>query len=466
MAMNVMNKKTLLTGVVLLLVLWIPPVAGAYNIPGITGAVGNPVFNLTTGTGYATTGDGNSVYMWMYGVQGGTAQYPGPTLIVNQGDTVTINLRNTLPVPVSLVVDGISVTAAPVGVGTAVPGVLTKEVAADNGATAVAYTFTASRPGTFLYHSGTNPPLQVEMGLLGVMIVRPTGFNTVTNRIAYDDGATTDATYTHEKLFLLTDMDIRVHDAVLKGNYTNIDLTDYHDVYWFINGRTLPDTISTGSAPWLKYQPYDAFATMNPGQTILYRMVNASRDPHPMHTHGNHHRIIARQGRFLSTGESADLSSDAFTTVLYPGDTVDAIMTWTGAGIGWDIVGHGTDVDNPPLGDFPGPGDLDNNNDRILDTCNPLIGAEPWEDPADHCKLFPLKLPGAQDVTFGQFYSGSPFLGALGALPPGEGGFNPWGGFFFMQHSHNEKELTNNNIFPGGMATFLVVIAPSTLVVE
>jgi hypothetical protein len=75
-------------------------------------------------------------------------------------------------------------------------------------------------------------------------------------------------------------------------------------------------------------------------------------------------------------------------------------------------------------------------------------------------------LPSRQDLTYGQFFSGSPFLGALGSLPPGQGGFNPWAGFFFMQHSHSEKELTNNNIFPGGMATFLVVIAPSTLIVQ
>jgi FtsP/CotA-like multicopper oxidase with cupredoxin domain len=458
---NLIRKKSLL-GVVLLLVLSVPPVAGAYDIPGVTG----PAFSLTTGKGHITTGDGNSVYMWMYGVQGGTAQYPGPTLIVNQGDAVTINLTNTLPVPVSLVVDGIAVTATAAPGGTALPGVLTKEVPADNGATTVQYQFTASQPGTYLYHSGTNPPLQVEMGLLGVIIVRPSGFGPAPNRTAYGQA---DSAYIHEKLFLLTDMDIRVHDAVLKGNTTNIDFTDYHDVYWFINGRTLPDTLSATGAPWLKYQPYDALVLMNPGQTILYRMVNASRDPHPMHTHGNHHRIIAKQARFLSTGAGADLSSNAFTTVLYPGDTVDAIMTWTGAGIGWDIVGHGDDVDNPPLGfstgGAPGSEDIDNNNNGVFDTCA-AQPPEPWEDPLDHCKLFPLKLPGAQDVTFGQFYGGSPFLGALGALPPGEGGFNPWGGFFFMQHSHNEKELTNNNIFPGGMATFLVVIAPSTLIVE
>jgi len=459
---NMMNKKNLLIGVAILLILLTSPVAEAYDIPGVTGISPNPVFNLTTGNGTITTGDGNSIYMWMYGLVGGTSQYPGPTILVNQGDTVTINLTNTLPVPTSLVVDGISVTAAAVAPGVALPGVLTGEVPADNGTTAVAYTFTASQPGTYVYHSGTNPPLQVEMGLLGVIIVRPSGYNALTNRIAYNDP---ESVYVHEKLLLLTDVDIRVHDKVQAGNYTNIDFADYHDVYWFINGRTLPDTLSTTGAPWLSRQPYDAFIMMNPGQTILYRMVNASRDPHPMHTHGNHHLIIARHGRFLSTGAGANLSNKAFTTVVYPGDTVDAIMTWTGAGIGWDIVGHGDDVDNAPLGDFPGPGDIDNNNNGVLDSCA-AQPAEPWEDPADHCKLFPVKLPSQQDLTFGQFWGGSPFLGALGALPPGEGGFNPWGGFFFMQHSHNEKELTNNNIFPGGMATFLVVIAPSTMIVE
>lgn len=459
---NSLKRRNLLTGLAILFILLVASMAGAYDIPGITGISPTPVFNLVAGTGSITAGDGNSIFMWLYGVEGGAPQYPGPTIIVNQGDTVTINLKNRLPVPTSLVIDGISIVATAAITGTDLPGLLTREVAADNGASTVAYTFTASQPGTYLYHSGTNPPLQVDMGLVGAIIVRPTGYNAATNRIAYNDP---ESSYVHEKLFLLTDLDIRVHNKVQAVNYSNIDFTDYHDVYWFINGRTLPDTLSTNNAPWLAYQPYDALVLTNPGQTILYRMVNATRDPHPLHTHGNHHLIIGRQGQFRSTGTGADLSSNANTTIVYPGDTVEAIMVWTGVGIGWDIVGHGDDVDNPPLGDFPGPGDIDNNNNGILDSCA-AQPAEPWEDPADHCKLFPVKLPSLQDLTFGQFWGGSPFLGALGALPPGEGGFNPWGGFFFMQHSHNEKELTNNNIFPGGMATFLVVIAPSTMIVE
>jgi hypothetical protein len=29
-----------------------------------------------------------------------------------------------------------------------------------------------------------------------------------------------------------------------------------------------------------------------------------------------------------------------------------------------------------------------------------------------------------------------------------------------MFHSHNEKELTNNDIYPGGMMTFIIIEAP------
>ena len=100
--MNVMKKRNHLTGLAMLLVLLVAPIAGAYDIPGITGTSLTPVFNLVAGTGSITAGDGNSIYMWLYGVEGGVPQYPGPTIIVNQGDTVTINLKNRLPVPTSL----------------------------------------------------------------------------------------------------------------------------------------------------------------------------------------------------------------------------------------------------------------------------------------------------------------------------------------------------------------------------
>jgi hypothetical protein len=45
-----------------------------------------------------------------------------------------------------------------------------------------------------------------------------------------------------------------------------------------------------------------------------------------------------------------------------------------------------------------------------------------------------------------------------GELPPSHVQQNPQAGLSYMWHSHNERELTTNNIFIGGMATFSLVL--------
>src|ERR1700730_2461505 len=78
------------------------------STPGITG----PTFNLRAETAFLNQPDGNAVYSWGYGCGGATGaiapagfapaaitnatcptmQVPGPTLIVTEGQTVTVNL--------------------------------------------------------------------------------------------------------------------------------------------------------------------------------------------------------------------------------------------------------------------------------------------------------------------------------------------------------------------------------------
>ena len=135
--------------------------------PGITG----PTFNLTAQPAFLNQPDGRGVYSWGYGCNGvasgfapaaivnatcPTMQVPGPTLIVTEGQTVTVNLTNQLPTAAgstSIVFPGFNVTATG-----GVPGLLTQE--APPGGT-VTYTFVASSPGTRGYHSGTQTDLQV-----------------------------------------------------------------------------------------------------------------------------------------------------------------------------------------------------------------------------------------------------------------------------------------------------------------
>jgi len=386
---------------------------------GITG----PTFNLTVKDGYISTPEGGSIYTWGYAVQGQPMQYPGPTLIVNQGDVVTINLTNEMPFPVSMVFPG----QENVSVSGGSPGVMTNQIS--QGAGAVTYVFTAANPGTYQYHSGTNPALQVEMGMVGALVVR-----SATPHQAYNHP---DSAYSREYMFLFTEMDPVIHELVETGRASLVDFSKYRAAYWFINGRCSPDTMAMPNDSWLPHQPYNAMPRMHPGEKMLLRIISAGRDLHPWHTHGNHMLVIAKDGRLLESapGAGADLAELNFAVTLPPGGTADAIFQWTGEKLGWDVYGHS-------------PGD-------------PL---QPNEYAPDHGKPFPVVLPDPKDTTSGAFYSGSPFLGAYGFIPPGSSLMNLSAGYFYMWHSHKEREMVNNNIFPGGLMTMLIIEPPSVVI--
>lgn len=398
--------------------------ASAAAIDGVTGTG----FDLVADAAYVSTADGGSVPVWGFGLEGGATQYPGPTLIVSEGDVVTITLDNNLPEPVSIVFPGQEGVIATGGTA----GPVTREAPPGGNVT---YRFEATHPGTYMYHSGSHADLQVEMGLVGALIVRPAGFDPE-NPTAYGHP---DSAYDHEYLFLLTEADPHIHEAVFDQGPEAADTTGYFPVYWFLNGRTAPDTMFAAGTAEFPHQPYNAMPRARPGERLLMRVIGAGRDLHPFHHHGNHANLIARDGRLLSTGagNGADLSHPDFTIQVVPGGTFDAVFEWTGKGLGWDIYGHGADGTDP--------------------------GAclEEWgEDCNAHGLPLPVDLPTDQELAFGGYYSGSPFLGAMGSLPPGEGGLNMNGGLFYMWHSHTEKEMTNYDIFPGGMMTMFIVEPP------
>lgn len=408
---------------VLLAVGLLVPTAGVKAmtmIPGVTG----PTFNLTARDGYIDLPTGDIVYMWGYGLSANTnMQYPGPTLIVNQGDMVTVTLNNELEEPVSIIFPGQENVLATGGL----MGEITHE--AVNGGGAVSYRFVASRPGTFIYHSGTNPQLQIEMGLFGALIVRP-----AVPMHAYEH---MDSMYDHEVLFLESEVDPLIHELVVTGHKDMVDFTKYFPVMWFINGRASPDTMAPENAPWLPNQPYNCMPMMHPGEKLLLRIINAGRDYHPFHTHGNHMKIIAEDGLLLESGPGlgADLSFMDFTHSVPPGGTADAIFTWTGEKLGWDIYGHA-----------------------------PTDAMEPNEYAPDHGKPIPVVLSVLKDISYGPHYSGSPFLGQFGYIPPGDCRSNLNGGYFYMWHSHKEKEMTTNDVFPGGLMTMLLIEHPSVAI--
>src|SRR6266516_353443 len=120
-----------------------------------------------------------TVPIWGFGIPNtpgdcatATANLPGPQLVVNEGDSVTIDVTNALPAghTLSFEIPGISFTAG--GTDAAVGATVTR-------------TFTASAPGIYLYQSSGDAGRQEAMGLAGALIVR----SGTANR-AYDSATT------------------------------------------------------------------------------------------------------------------------------------------------------------------------------------------------------------------------------------------------------------------------------------
>jgi len=482
--------------------------------PGITG----PSFSLTAQAAYITQPDGASIYAWGYGCNGAPAgfapaaianpscnamQLPGPTLIVTEGQTVSVTLTNNLPTPAgntSILFPGFNVTASG-----GVPGLLAPE--AVPGGT-VTYTFTASSPGTRAYYSGTQSDLQVEMGLYGAVIVLPSSVPTACTTGLAAANLTAEAhwgeadfrlapaaydhvksCYDREYLFQFSEMDADIHRQALEqikalGNCTagaagcslQVATEPYVPDYFMINGRSMPDDMDTNYASQYPHQPYNGNPHMHPGEQVLIRVIGQGRWQHPFHEHGNHVRILGRDGNLLLSQNNVALLAGPllFTTTTTPGQAFDGIFYWTGKGLNWDAYGHNpTSTDaTAKLACVP---DANGYNTSAPTAINYFEWCQDHNKPVQTTPFGdvpgsgPVTLPDPTLFTNGAWFGGSPYLGpdatlravgTTGTTPPsGTVGNSPSGeaGFAFMWHSHNEREITTNNIFPGGMLMMMLV---------
>jgi Multicopper oxidase len=557
------SKTRLLAPILLALLLTATAYAAA---PGITG----PTFKLTAQDAYLNQPDGAAVYSWGYGCKTTptgfapnlpnqncpTMQVPGPTLIVTEGQTVTVTLTNNLPTAAgntSILFPGFNTCAGTLNISTqactgtlsGITGLLTQE--AVPGGT-VTYTFVASQPGTHPYYSGTQGDLQVEMGLYGALIVLPANVPTACTtglhaanlavKAAWGEGdfRLSQAAYDHpgscydrEYLFQWAEMDTRIHRqaeaqvaaTVAKGYCTtagnplcslSVQTEPYHPAYFLINGRSMPDLMDPNYAAEYPHQPYNGNPHTHPGELLLVRTIGQGRWQHPFHEHANHVRILARDGNLIlsPTNPSTNLAGILmFNTDTTPGQAFDGIFYFSGRGLNWDPYGHHPASAGPnptannanpfptdPLASLPCYPDANgywtaNSPNFSNTTINPagykVVNYYEWCQ--DHNKPLqvspfgdvasggPMTLPDPNVLTNGPWYGGTPYLGPDASLRatapacdttasagcttllPSTSQANPSNerGWAFMWHSHNEREITTNNVFPGGMLMMLLV---------
>jgi FtsP/CotA-like multicopper oxidase with cupredoxin domain len=578
--MNMKNatfKTQLLLALAVVAVLCLAPAAFA-AAPGINGTGTVGTFNLTAHDSYLNMPDGEAVYSWGYGCATAPSasnflpaapfafppscsnmQVPGPTMIVNEGATVTVVLTNNLPTAAgntSILFPGFSVSStcpASTAPGAAQQGLLTCE--AVPGGT-VTYTFTASAPGTHPYYSGTQGDLQVEMGLYGAVIVLPaiipancnTGYHALnlTAEAAWkeSDFRLAHAAYDHpgscydrEYLFQWAEMDHRIHNqaqaqvqakmgctAGVPGCSLDVQTEPYHPAYFLINGRSMPDLMDPNYASEYPHQPYNGNPHLHPGELMLLRTIGQGRWEHPFHEHANHVRILARDGNLELTSNTTPITYSngitsgpgvdtpvtgpglagllMFNTDTTPGESFDGIFYYTGRGLNWDPFGHhpplpGTTAGtaaSDPYGDanatLPCTPDVNGYNSGAPTAVNFMEWCQDHDKPVQVAPFGdvpgggPATFPDPNVFTNGAWYSGTPYFGPdanlLAGTPaciqnaisgsttnytnctnlqPSNVQANPANerGWAFMWHSHNEREITTNNVFPGGMLMMMLV---------
>ena len=228
---------------------------------------------------WSPDGDKNpAVDVYAIGETGKRASVPAPLIRVPAGTVVRTRMRNTTPE--SLVVFGLNNTHARKDSVRVAAGE-TRE-----------FSITADKPGTYFYAAWRNfRPASPET---------PNSGNDLTTGGAFVVDAPGIAP--HDRVFV---MNMVVDSALVprQQGMTSIIAT--------INGLAWPHTERI---------------TQDRGDTILWRVVNATKIPHPMHLHGFYFDVLAHGSPDADTIYDAAAIRKAVTERLLPGTTM--MMRW------------------------------------------------------------------------------------------------------------------------------------------
>jgi len=180
--------------------------------------------------------------------------------------------------------------------------------------------------GTYMYHCHFEDTEHVQMGMDGIVFVRPT----LGPKYAYNNPSTA---FDREYTLLLNEIDTTPHDNL--EAVQEFVWSDFKPNYYIINGRSYPDTLLTdqeldaateldGSvAGDLKIrQPVSSLIQANEGEKILLRMACLGYEQHAMQMLGIRMAVVGHDANYLD-----DLSYETGVIYIGPGEARDVLFT-------------------------------------------------------------------------------------------------------------------------------------------
>ncbi|HYD39670.1 MAG TPA: multicopper oxidase domain-containing protein [Anaeromyxobacter sp.] len=210
------------------------------------------------------------------------------------------------------------------------------------------YAFRPRHPGTYMYHCHVEDTEHVQMGMTGIVFVRPLqDGNTAlypSGKYAYNDG---DGSTGFDREFVMFLSEVWAESHWCDAHIQLPEWSDYRVDFGLLNGRVWPDTIAPngsidpfhpvtdasgdllppGGIERLKYQPFSSLVTCNAGERVLLRFANLGFREASMATVGLRLRVVGKDATLLRGRDGTDGSYEAQHLSFGAGEAIDAIFT-------------------------------------------------------------------------------------------------------------------------------------------
>jgi hypothetical protein len=233
-----------------------------------------------------TTINGAAVPVWVFAdTELGPLAYPGPVLVLESDETLVVHLHHR-----SSAVGSASLSIPAAQVAPDITGIA-------NGFD-VTYDFGTLEPGTYTYQAGPTPEggLQIAMGMTGVIVVHPAGFDPALptafatgNPVPFDD----------ELVLAVSEIDPR-----LNADPRGFDLSFYNPTLFLVNGQPYP-------TPAIDLQA---------GHNVYLRMANLGTQPRSIQLPG------LRQARHALDSRRLPAPVDVAVQPIAPGQAADTMV--------------------------------------------------------------------------------------------------------------------------------------------
>jgi len=206
----------------------------------------------------------------------------------------------------------------------------------------VTYFYRPHREGTYMYHCHFEDVEHVQMGMTGIVFVRPLQDGASINgftKFAYNDGDGSTGYHRHFAI-LLNEVWKNFHDG--DRDIQESIATDYNPQWFTLNGRCYPQTVLPNDDSSLPAnlrigthnanfdttdysQPNSALIQVNPGERVLLRLANLGYQQHAMQLPGIPMHVIGQDASLLRNG-TVDTSYWTNTLYIGPGEARDVLF--------------------------------------------------------------------------------------------------------------------------------------------